>query len=58
LLFQLRDDLFVVKLEESRILPDETAGEYAAWKTIELVRFYSFELMPPDLGLGSHLVEI
>src|SRR5205807_6925491 len=58
LLFEFRDDLFVVELEDSRILPDETAGEYTAWKTIELVRFDGFELMPADLGLGGHFVEI
>jgi hypothetical protein len=58
LLFEFREDLFVVELEDSRILPDETAGEHATWKTIELVRFDSFELMPADLGLASHLVEI
>jgi len=58
LLFELCQDLFVIELQHSRILPDETAGEHAAWKTIELVRLDSFELMPADLSLGSHLVEI
>jgi hypothetical protein len=58
LLLEGRDDFLFVKTKCVRVLPEKTAGEDAARKTIELVRLHGFEQVQADLGLCGYLFQL